>query len=499
MGKSIRIKKVFSSSFKESFMKKVSILFASAEVTPFAKVGGLADVAGSLPPAIKELGYDIQIVMPKYKTISEKDWGLVDSEKNIRIPGGQEKLDARVWTATLPASTVTVYLIEEKKFITSGGIYIENDASSGGSDPEFARINVFCSAIPELIKTFSLQPDIIHLNDWHVGLLPAFMQNAGYKTKHLLTIHNLAYQGIYSAEMAKKTLGHIFKKIQPLSITNGNINTLLNAILTADKINTVSPSYKEEILTTEFGAGLERFLYSRSADLSGILNGINTKEWDPEGDEDIASRFDISSLENKARNKENLQNSMRLPPEKNSLLFGMVSRLSEQKGFDILIPSLQNILKDLPCQVIILATGSPDIADRINVLKKEFPQKIVFIDKFNNALAHKIYGGSDAFLMPSRFEPCGLGQMIAMRYGTLPVAHSTGGLKDTVKNNETGFVFEKYKSETLLATLNKAVKIFNEQPAQWLSMQTQAMTQDFSWSASAQKYAQLYEKLINEA
>ena len=480
-------------------MKKPLILFASAEVTPFAKVGGLADVAGSLPPAIKQLGYDIRIVMPKYQTISEKDWGLVDSGKNIEMPWGQEKLTARVWTATLPNSTVTVYFIEEKRFITSGGIYIENDVSSGGSDPEFARINVFCSAIPELLRIFSLEPDIIHLNDWHVGLLPAFMQNAGYQTKHLLTVHNLAYQGIYPAKIAKKTINAVLEKINPLAINNGNINTLLNAILSAEKINTVSPSYRDEILTTEFGAGLEGFLGKRAKDLSGILNGINTEEWDPKNDAHIAFHFDVSSLENKARNKERLQKEVALPVEKNAMLFGMVSRLSEQKGFDILIPSLRSILKNASCQVVILATGSLYIADQIKELKKEFPLKVAFIDKFNNALAHQIYAGADTFLIPSRFEPCGLSQMISMRYGTLPIAHLTGGLKDTVKNNKNGFCFNKYSSDKLSVCLKDSLKIFKDNQKKWGQMQRQAMTEDFSWSASAKKYVQLYEKLADEA
>ncbi|OHA47143.1 MAG: hypothetical protein A3A80_01565 [Candidatus Terrybacteria bacterium RIFCSPLOWO2_01_FULL_44_24] len=479
-------------------MKKLLVILVSAEVSPLAKVGGLADVAGSLPIALRRLGIDVRVIMPKYSIISEQTWNLKRLEGSIEIPWKKDGLSASVFEGHLPDSDVPLYLIEEKNLISSGGIYIELDASSGGTETEFGRFNSFSLFVPKLLDKLELIPDVIHINDWHVGFIPSCFERNGSSPKFLLTIHNLAYQGVYETALVKDALGENFSRLHPEAVRPDNtVNLLLNAIFYADFINTVSPSYRDEIILPAYGAGLDWALAERAENFSGILNGINTTEWNPQNDKDIIATYDNKTLDKKILNKEDLQTKMHLPNKKDAFLMGVVSRLAEQKGFDIINAAIDKLFNDKNIQLIILASGNREYAGQLAALQNRFPEQLSFINKFDAALAHKIYAGSDAFLMPSRFEPCGLGQMIAMRYGTLPIVRATGGLRDTVQDGKMGFSFEDYSSVALVKTIARAANTFKQKKTTWRQMQASAASQDFSWNASAGKYAQLYEKMSN--
>ncbi|OGF24047.1 hypothetical protein A3H09_01825 [Candidatus Falkowbacteria bacterium RIFCSPLOWO2_12_FULL_45_13] len=467
---------------------KLKILIAAAEVTPIAKVGGLGDVIGALPKALKKLNLDARVIIPFYGAIDKNKYKIELTGKNIKV--GDDSID--LWQTTLPDSAVPVYLIEHGLF--NGREIYSNALADDASD--INKYLFFSNAILAGLKAINFRPDVVHLNDWHTaaaaGLLKTDYQNDQYfkQIKTLYTIHNLANQG-----------------------PAGQNNYMAEGILNADLVNTVSPAYAEEILTKEYGAGLEKILAKRKKRLYGILNGIDTDFFNPETDQFIKQNYSGKTLEKKIVNKTALQGRLGLPPDKDIALVGLVTRFVWQKGVELITKKFAK----LNCQFAFLGTGEKSCEQALLKLAHKYPAKFKVLIKFDERLAHEIYAGSDIFLVPSRFEPCGLTQMIAMRYGSIPVVRATGGLKDTViswsdsllinlsasgegarRVKATGLTFENFNSDEFYKTLETALEIYYHQPKVWRQLQLNGLKQDFSWKKSAKEYLKLYKKLLSK-
>lgn len=489
-------------------MAKIKVLFVAGELTPLAKVGGLGDVIGALPKSLIKKEIDVRIVIPKYGIIDGKKYPLKLVAHSIEVPFNGQTEKIGVWETSLPGSTVPVYLIDHLKYLGGGQVYFEKDASSGGSSRECQRFTFFARSVFEIFEKLDFWPDILHCHDWHVGLVPFLLKEKKVvdkrfdKMKTLLTIHNFAYQGKYNYEEA---IGYLnLKKEKGLAeklpkFDYQTINYLQQGIFYTDLINTVSPSYAQEILTPEYGEGLEKFLQARKKDLSGIINGIDVDLLNPLTDPAISANYDSENIEKKKINKKNLQKITGLKINGEKPVFGMVGRLAEQKGIDLLTPILPKLIKR-DIQLIILGTGLVKFEEIAQKMAMDFPENAWVKIGFDIPLAMKIYAGADFFLMPSRFEPCGLGQMVAMRYGTVPIVRATGGLKDTVAEfspktgQGTGFRFDNFKADEFLAAIEKSLKVYQNKEA-WGSLIKNLMRQDFSWDRSSQEYIKLYQKL----
>ncbi len=444
----------------------MKILFAASECSPVVKVGGLADVVGSLPKALKENKIEASVVIPFYKVI--KINATLWNKMSVLFKG--KKQTCEVWKTTLPGSPVPLYLIKNNEFLGSKKIYPEKDASSGGSKKEAEKFLFFSFAAAKLGE--EMKANILHCHDWHTAIIPRIT-----KIKTVLTIHNLAYQGSYSRKIAKKILG----EDKPL-------NCLRSGILNADIINTVSPNYAKEILTKEFGCELEKILQKRKNDLFGILNGIDTDFFNPKTDKLIPFNYSSENLNIKKENKRYLQETYFSENEPSVPLFGLISRLAYQKGIEEIIKNA-NELGNMKINLIVLGTGLKDYEKKLSKISKKFANIKAIID-FNEKLAHQIYASADIFLIPSNFEPCGLSQMISMRYGTIPLVRETGGLKDTV-NEKIGFIYKK----DFMKTLKRAAQTFKEKDT-WREMMREGMKRDFSWEKSAKRYLGIYKKII---
>ena len=472
--------------------KHLKVLFVASECTPIAKVGGLGDVIGSLPKALKKLGIDVQIVIPKYRQINLKKYPFKLIAKKLKV----KKNFLNVYQGFLPESEVTLYLLENEKYFGQNGIYFERSAFVG-SFKEIQRFLFFSRAVLEVFQSLKWKPDIIHCHDWHTAIIPLLLKAKSWKlkTKTLLTIHNLANQGKWKAREILDFLNLRGDEVNSFKIRNreNNFNIFQQGILNADLINTVSPTYSREILTKEYGEGLEKSLLKRKKDLFGILNGIDHDRFNPKTDSDLKVNYSLSNLNKKRENKNELQKILKLPQNQKTPLFSFIGRLTSQKGIDLIsqiIPDLVNF----GCQLVILGVGEKKYEEELLKLAKKYPKNIAVQIKFDPVLAQKIYAGSDFFLMPSRFEPCGLGQQISQRYGTLPIARKTGGLADTIKDEKTGFLFKEYKANAFLKVIKKALKFYKNKK-EWQKMQKRTMKKDFSWKKSAKKYLKLYRKL----
>lgn len=438
----------------------LKILFISSEVAPIAKVGGLGDVIGSLPKELKKLGCDVRIAIPKYGFIDEKKYSLELIAQGIGVNGKEQ---VAVYKGFLPESEVPVYFLENEKFFSEGDVYFEKTAFVG-SVGEIRRFLFFSQAVLKIFSEINWLPDIIHCHDWHTAILPVLAKS---QFKTILTIHNLANQGF---------------------------DILQQGIMAADLLNTVSPTYGKEILTVDYGCGLEKFLLKRKKDLYGILNGIDEKRFNPETDCDIKENYSWKNIGNKIKNKTALQKELGFIESPEIPLVGMINRLTDQKGIDLVIDIIPQAIA-FGCQIVFLGVGADNYENKLLEFSRKYPDNISANIKFDAVLAQKIYAGADIFLMPSRFEPCGLGQLISQRYGTVPIVRQTGGLADTVKDKKTGFVFKEYSSEALLKCLEKALAFYKNQE-KWQKMQKKAMSKDFSWSKSAKEYLKLYKKLV---
>lgn len=458
----------------------MKILIAASEVVPFAKTGGLADVAGALPLALEELNQDVIIAMPRYKAVAGSKFAM-------------QRLKEDISSSTI-GKNIRVYFIENDSYFNREGLY---GNKNGDHKDNLDRFSFFCKRTLQLLKEINFKADIIHVHDWQAALIPVYLKtvytnDAFYeKIKTILTIHNIGYQGIFSKEeFPKLGLDWSLFALDGLEFYN-KVNILKGGIEFSDLINTVSPMYSKEIQTKEFGFGLEGVLNRRKSSLFGILNGLDYSIWNPETDKFIAKNYSLDSLPDKYKNKQDLLKLCKLPQKKEVPLFGIVSRLAEQKGFDILVMAMEKICK-LNLQLVILGTGDLKYHNLLEGMAKKYPKVISLHLKFDDALAHKIYAGSDIFLMPSKYEPCGLGQMISLRYGTIPLVFKTGGLADTV-TKDNGFVFDVYNKEELLKAVKKAIAAFAKKE-KWEKLMLKALQHNFSWKESAKKYLDLYEK-----
>lgn len=458
----------------------MKIAMAVSEVVPFAKTGGLADVGGALPLALEYCGHEVIVIMPAYKCITDSKFKINRASKDI--------------TFSVIGKNIRVYFIENSLYFNRDGLYGDK---SGDYKDNLERFTFFCRRGLDLLRGVDFCPDILHLHDWQASLMAVYLktlysQISFYnRIKSLLTIHNLGYQGIFpKEEFVKLGLESKFFGINGLEFYN-TVNLLKGGIIFSDFINTVSPTYARQIQEKEFGFGLEGLLKERRSVLSGILNGVDYSVWDPAMDEFIMRRFSAGNTANKVLNKEDLQEICGLPVNRDIPVLGIVSRLAEQKGFDIFTEGLDQLCK-MNLQFVILGAGDQKYQAILKAAAKRYPKIISLNLKFDDPLAHKIYAGSDIFLMPSKYEPCGLGQLISLRYGTIPLVFKTGGLADTI-NKDNGFVFGDYTKEELRKTITKAVSVFQDKP-KWMRLVLSAMECNFSWGISANRYIQLYAK-----
>ncbi|HHY62647.1 MAG TPA: glycogen/starch synthase [Bacillota bacterium] len=459
------------------------VLFASSEVNPYMKVGGLADVAGSLPGFLAEAGCDVHLVMPKYETakwngIAFQEWG------SVYPPMGYGREEAQVYYSKI-SRNLTLYAVRN-------GAYFAREKPYDSPD-DMRRFMFFAKACYELAR--ALEVDVVHANDWHTGLLPVFCRVYGCPKDPgtVITIHNLAFQGegdwddfLYSSLP--------WDTFNPGGVEYyGKFNILKAAMMYADRITTVSPTYSREIQTPEFGMGLEKVLMARRDAIRGILNGIDYDEWNPMTDALITSNYDVERLDKRIENKRSLAARFGLEYRPETPVFGFVGRLFEQKGVDILIEATKRLVEQ-DVQVVVLGTGAPQYEEALRSLSHAHPGKVGAKLAFSNLLAHEIYAGADFFLMPSKFEPCGLGQLIAMRYGAIPIVRAVGGLRDTVTEPVTGLVFWEYSASELHAAMERALEIYDN-PEAFLAMRIRCMTADYSWGRSRDEYVSLYKEI----
>ncbi|MSQ31995.1 MAG: glycogen synthase [Dehalococcoidia bacterium] len=475
----------------------MNILFVAAEVSPLSKVGGLGDVAGSLTVALSELGHDVRIVTPNYSAIDVKKFPS-KSKGSVKFtaPGGASfSADVR---ETRLKNRIPVYLIDMPEFFNRSKVYGEAD--------DLERFWAFSQAavlVPELL---GWQPDVLHAHDWHAAISVSLMK--AYRDRYpiwnkagtVLTIHNLQYQG----HLNDKFMSSGFMDLGALSVDRlANLNIYPSmmglGLVATDVINTVSEGYSREILTPEFGYGMEPLLHQRQEDLVGVLNGIDIREFDPSKDAYLPFKFDLNTINYRSGNKAELQRKVGLEVRADVPVFGAVTRLADQKGIDILADAIPNILKATEAQFVILGNGNPDLEARLTTLTNANKGRMSAIIGFDVALGQLIYAGSDVFVMPSRFEPCGLGQMIALRYGSVPLVRQTGGLADTIQDcghdlsNGNGFVFKNPNSQEIEDTMIRAVRAYGSRNF-WGKLQQRGMAQDLSWDTSAQKYISIYKQ-----
>jgi starch synthase len=489
--------------------KSLNVLFVSSEVDPFAKTGGLADVSGALPKTIKRLDHEIRIIMPRYGSVKEDTAKLHEMIrlKEIEIPLGQKHYQASVKSSFLPNnhSKVQVYFLDNRKLFGRSGLYVHPDTKTDYPDND-DRFFFFSRGVLEVLKRMGWQPDVIHCNDWQTGLIPAYLKTL-YKDdpffkhiKSVFTIHNMAYQGTFPKSAFHKT-GLPPELLSESGIEAfGQINLLKSGLMYADAITTVSEKYAEEIRTSdEYGCGLQDIVERRKNDLTGILNGIDYTIWNPAVDTLIPHKYDQRSIDLKIENKKALLAKTKLPFEENVPVVGIISRLASQKGFDLIGEVLDDMVA-LNLQLVVLGTGEKKYHDLFEKAAKKHPQHVAIDLSFNDELAHLIEAGSDMFLMPSRYEPCGLNQLYSLKYGTIPVVRATGGLDDTIQEFNpatgygTGFKFQTYDSGEMLKALQRAVHAFHDR-SQWRKLIKNGMSKDFSWEASARKYVHLYRSL----
>jgi len=482
-------------------LTELKILFAASEVTPFAKTGGLADVAGSLPDALALLGHRVITVMPYYRSVREGSFNLKLYDKSLSVPFKGCHLDAGIHTVGLKRNT-QAYFIERDEFFDRSGLY-GTPRGDYFDNPE--RFIFFSRSVIELTKLIGFQPDIIHCHDWQTSLIPVYLKSLYAddpvltRSKSVFTIHNLAYQGVFPAEMMRVSELPLELFVMKGLEYYGKMNFMKGGIVFSDAITTVSEKYAQEIQTPEFGYGLEGVLRERRAQVHGILNGVDYQSWNPKTDPHIAANFDSRNLSGKKACKQDLAKIYGLKGTSGVPIIGIVSRLADQKGFDILAEAMDELLK-LDLHLVLLGTGDAKYEKQFDALGKKHAGRLGVKIAFDNVLAHKIEAGSDMFLMPSKYEPCGLNQMYSLKYGTIPIVRATGGLDDTIQKFDSrtgegnGFKFTDYSSNALLAEVNRALELYGDS-SNWLTLVRNAMRMDFSWKRSALKYEGIYRQL----
>ncbi|MEH7334987.1 glycogen synthase GlgA [Neobacillus drentensis] len=478
----------------------MKVLFAVSECGPFAKSGGLADVAGSLPKELKSLGTDVRVILPKYGTISDEYKKEMKKVKEFTVQVGWRNQYCGI--EELTHQGVTFYFVDNEYYFKREGLY--------GYYDDGERFAYFNRAVLEAIAELNFFPDVLHCHDWHTAMIPYLLRSEYYKRKGyglirtVFTIHNLQFQGIFPKEVLGDLLGMDYQSFHPDHLEFfGNVNFMKGALVAADTITTVSPTYKSEIQTATYGEKLEGLLKARNEDLLGILNGIDDDFYNPAIDPLIFQTYTVNNPEKKVINKREIQKLFGLSQSANTPLMVMISRLTKQKGLDLIKCVLREILQE-DIQVIILGTGDYDNEEHLRQAARVYPEKLKVHTGFDEGLAHKLYAAADLFLMPSLFEPCGLGQLIAMKYGAIPIVRETGGLNDTVKSwNEVtgkgnGFSFSNFNAHDMLYTIRRALSFYHDRET-WESLVKQAMEMDYSWAQSAFSYNQLYAELITRS
>ena len=486
---------------KIKYKDRLKVLFVTSELAPIAKAGGLGDVVGQLPKELaREFHIEIRIVMPKYKFIDIKQYPAELIIKDIKFQLSNQKwVKISVWKTFLPETIVPVYLIDAPDIFIGDSVYNHH---APGRHPTYAFFMLSKIAL-ELIRAFDWQPDVVHCHDGMMGLIPKWLKTVNRnddfykKIASVLTIHNLNVQPYIKLHELKQfgLKRKETKKLRKFLKKRDAVNVMAEAIDNADIINTVSPTYAKEILTKKYGAGLAKLLKANKPKFTGILNGFDYHDFDPRDNKDTPINYGIRNLDMKVKNKLYLQKKFNLTESPDLPLICAVTRLTPQKGLD-LIDDVMKELVDMGAQFIILGAGAESIEKVFIKAEKKYPEAIAAEMKFDSNLAQTIYAGADMLLMPSRFEPCGLSQIIAMRFGAIPIVRETGGLADTVRDGYTGFVFKHYDKQALLWAIRRAVDVYYNQKDYWHKMQIRAMKKDFSWKSSAKKYLWLYKKAI---
>lgn len=486
--------------------RPLKILFATPEAVPFAKTGGLADVAGALPKSLHALGCEIKLFIPYYRMVKEAGLPHQYLGEEIEVPIGDEKLKADIYLGHLDQD-IPVYFIGREEFFDREYLY---STSKGDYFDNAERFIFFSKAILIFCQRMGFSPDIIHHHEWQTGLIPAYLKSIYQndplfsRTAAVFTIHNIAYQGIFKKE--KFWLTDLPPEMyNPEGIEFWErINFMKAGIVYADAINTVSKKYSEEIQSPEYGYGLEGILRKRRESLSGILNGVDYEDWDPSRDPHLIARYDSEKISGKRECKKDLLREFHLPSSlENVPLLGMISRLADQKGFDLLMEILDGLFA-LDIGFVLLGTGEQKYHDLFTQVAHKYPQKAGIRIAYDDRLAHKIEAGADFFLMPSKYEPCGLNQIYSLKYGTIPVVRATGGLDDTIIHYDpatkkgNGFKFTRYDAKEFLNTIKMAID-FYAQPEHRRQLLRNAMTADFSWERSAEAYLQLYRKALGSS
>jgi len=475
----------------------LKLLMVASEGAPFAKTGGLADVVGSLPPALHALGHDVRLVMPWYRSVRQVTGNLRASRRKLTVPMGGRVY--QIGYRTTESQGVPVYFIDQVEFYDRPGLYGEH----GTDYPDNAeRFGLLSRASLELARALDFAPDVIHAHDWQAGLVPVYLNQHLWRdpffagTGSLFSIHNLGYQGVFPLA-TRNVLGLDESLATPDGLEYyGQLSLLKGGIRFADQINTVSPTYCREIQTPEYGLGLDGLLRSRTDCLHGLLNGLDGKLWSPAFDHALTRTYTPQRPSGKKACKRALQEELGLQVSPTTPLAAMVTRLDSQKGIELILESWDRLMsRDL--QLVVLGTGNPDFERCLADAASYYPGQASVLLRFDDALSRRIYAGSDLFLMPSRYEPCGLGQLIALRYGSVPLVHETGGLADTIVDPQTsrkranGFVFHEYRHGSLLEGLDRVLAAYAH-PESWARLMRQGMSQDFSWPRAAEQYVDLY-------
>jgi starch synthase len=489
----------------------VRILLVASEAVPFAKTGGLADVCGALPRELARAGHEPILILPAYRQVHAAGLPIEPTGVHFDVPIGSKLVSGSFLKSRLPDADVPVYFVEHDPYYHRAGLYQGDDAQDYRDNCE--RFVFFCRAVLEAIHLLDLRVDVVHANDWQTGLVPAYLK-VEYRgvppyegIGSLFTIHNMAYQGVFwHWDMLLTGLDWKYFNWQQMEFF-GNLNLLKTGLVFADRINTVSPRYAEEIQAAPLGCGLEGVLQHRKSVLSGIVNGVDYSEWDPSVDRHLAAKYSFETLSaGKPACKAALLASLGLPELAGAPLVAFIGRLVDQKGVDLLLATVRDWLVSRDVQWVILGTGEASYEEQFGLLARRFPQKLAARFEFSNALAHQIEAGADLFVMPSRFEPCGLSQLYSLRYGTVSVVRATGGLVDTITDtNEhtlaagtaTGFAFSDYSPLALAEALDRACQAFR-QPDVWQRIVRAGMGQDWSWTASARRYVELYRATANQ-
>lgn len=481
----------------------MKILLASSEVHPYSKTGGLADMTGAIAKALAHAGNQVGVVTPLYRGIQERFPGIQKLDWHMDLPLGLRRVRAEAWTLT-PTPGLTIYFIHQPEFFQRGGLYQENGVDYMDNAERFI---FFSKTVIHLARYLPWQPELVHLHDWQTGLVPLLMLHQklqggwGSLPRTCFTIHNLAYQGVFPA--AKYGLTNLPDDyFNPSGIEfYGNMNCLKAGIAYGDMITTVSPRYAREIMTPEAGCGLDDLLRKRQGSLHGILNGVDYEEWNTTKNPYLWQPYSVRNMAGKVLNKAELQKELGLPVEVDTPLFGSITRLADQKGLDIQLGALEEMLST-KIQFVLLGSGSPVYEKAYRELARRHPSKVALWFGFDQALSHRIEAGCDFYLMPSKFEPCGLNQMYSLRYGTIPIVRITGGLDDTVvdisenRDKADGIKFEEYSARALAKSVRKALVLYGESRL-LRHYQQNAMAADFSWDRAVKRYLEVYRAPLN--